>query len=52
MFLTVKPTCLQAYRCCETLKIYNLNMQMCKLSYKYKTESGMISMSDGNQDEK
>jgi len=35
---------------CETLEIYNLNMQMCKPSCKHKTESGMISMSDGNQD--
>jgi len=35
---------------CETLKIYNLNMQMCKPSCKRNTESDMISMSDGNQD--
>jgi hypothetical protein len=35
---------------CETLKIYNLNMQMRKPSCKRKTESGNISMSDGNQD--
>jgi len=35
---------------CETLEIYNLNMQICKPSCKRKTKSGMISMSDGNQD--
>jgi hypothetical protein len=35
---------------CETLEIYNLNMQMCKPSCKRKTESGNISMRDGNQD--
>jgi len=35
---------------CETLEIYNLNMQMRKPSCKRKTESGNISMSDGNQD--
>jgi hypothetical protein len=28
----------------------NLNIQMCKPSCKRKTESDMISMSDGNQD--
>jgi hypothetical protein len=37
---------------CETLEIYNLNMRMCKLPCKRKTESGMISMSDENQDKK
>jgi len=41
-----------SYWICETLKIYNLNIRMCKLSYKCKTESGMISMSDENQDKK
>jgi hypothetical protein len=41
-----------SYWICETLKIYNLNIQMCKLSYNYKIESGMISMSDENQDKK
>ena len=35
---------------CETLEIYNLNMQMRKPSCKRKTESSNISMSDGNQD--
>jgi hypothetical protein len=35
---------------CETLEIYNLNMQMCKPSCKLKIESGMISMSYGNKD--
>jgi len=39
-----------SYIWCETLKIYNLNMQKCKPSCKRKTESGMISMSDENQD--
>jgi len=35
---------------CETLKIYNLNIHMCKPSCKRKNESGMISTSDENQD--
>jgi hypothetical protein len=35
---------------CETLEIYNLNMQMYKPSCKLKIESGMISMSYGNKD--
>jgi hypothetical protein len=33
---------------CETLEIYNLNMQIRKPSCKRKTESDNISMSDGN----
>ena len=32
---------------CETPKIYNLNMWMCKLPRKCKAESGKILMSDG-----
>jgi len=32
---------------CETLEIYNLNMQMRKPSCKRKTESGNILMSNG-----
>jgi hypothetical protein len=37
---------------CETLEIYNLNIRMCKLPCKHKTESGTILMSDENQDKK
>jgi hypothetical protein len=37
---------------CETLKIYNLNIQIYKLSYKCKIGTGMILLSDENQDKK